>query len=278
MLRRLRRSAVVAIAAGAAIAAQLAATGQAQAVAAPAITIAVTSGIKPVTGDVFVVYRGGALAGAKIHGTITGAAAGEVAALYAQQFPYKTRPVRLGSLRLKAATTAYSFTVTPTLATHYAVRLFTNGVFTTQLASSQARNIYVVAGGGFTGGAQNCSRPVCHQTFHVYTIVPISAVSVEIGKHLYPYFGLNLGSVTPPPPPNKLLLNAGHPSVTGARRMMNPEEWERTVTFSFTIGGHSYYWLWLVCTQDSVSKDGLGLPGSHGCGASQVLRTVTYLG
>jgi len=27
-----------------------------------------------------------------------------------------------------------------------------------------------------------------------------------------------------------------------------------------------------------VSTDGLGLPGSHGCGARRILRTVSYLG
>ncbi len=33
-----------------------------------------------------------------------------------------------------------------------------------------------------------------------------------------------------------------------------------------------------VCVKDTVSRDGLGLPGSHGCGARRVLRTVSYLG
>jgi hypothetical protein len=264
------------LAASAAIAAQLTVIGPAQA-AAPVISIAATPKIKPVTHDHFVVFHGGALASAQIHGTITGAAAGEVAALYALQFPYKTPPARLGSIRLKAAKTVYSFPVTPTLATRYVVRLFADSAFKTQLASSAAANLYVVAGGFFTGGSATCTRPVCHQTFHVFAIVPASALRVEMRKHFYTYFGLNLGSVRVPPPPSTLVVFGGH-AHTSPPGQISADEFERTVTFAFTIGGHSYSWAWLECAKDSESIDGLGLPGSHGCGASQVPRTVAYLG
>jgi len=264
------------LAASAAIAAQLAVIVPAQA-AAPVITIAATPKIKPVTHDHFVVYHGGALASAQIHGTITGAAAGDVAALYALQFPYKTPPVRLGSVRLKAAKAVYSFPVTPTLATRYVVRLFADSAFKIQRASSAAANLYVVAGGFFTGGSATCGRPVCHQTFHVFSIVPSSALRFEMRKHFYTYFGLNLGSVRVPPPPGKLVVFGGHAHTTPPGQI-NAGEYERTVTFAFTIGGHSYSWAWLECTKDSESVDGLGLPGSHGCGTSQVPRTVAYLG
>jgi hypothetical protein len=266
------------LAAGVAAATQLAAVGPAQAAGGPAITIAVTSRIKPVTNDVFVVYRSGALASARIHGTVTGAKAGEVAALYAQQFPYTVKPRLLTSFRLRAATRTYSIAVTPTLATRYEVRLFPNGMFNTPpLAISRVRDLYVVAGGFFTGGSATCSRPVCHQTFHVFTILPIPALSIEGHKHPYPYFGLNLGTVRVPPPPRTLVVFAGHAHVTPPTQV-SPVEFERTITFSFTIGGHSFAWAWLECTKDSEGRDGLGLPGSHGCGASQVPRTIPYLG
>ena len=87
MFRAWRRAAVVAVIGGAAIAAQLTAVVPAQA-AAPTVTIAAGSKIKPVTGDVYAVYLGGSYGNATIHGTITGAAAGEVATLYAQRFPF----------------------------------------------------------------------------------------------------------------------------------------------------------------------------------------------
>jgi hypothetical protein len=277
MLRGWRRVGVMALAAGAALATPLAVIGPAQAAAAPVITIAAATHTKPVTHEHFVVYRGGALASAQIHGTITGAAARDVAALYAQQFPYKKPPVRLGSIRLKAAKLAYSFPVTPTLATRYVVRLFADSAFKIQLATSAVANLYVVAGGFFTGGSATCGRPVCHQTFHVFAIVPNSALHVEMKKHFFPYFGLNLGSVRVPPPPGTLVVFAGHAHTTPPGQI-NAGEFVRTVTFAFTVGGHSYAWAWLECTKDSESIDGLGLPGSHGCGTSQVPRTVAYLG
>jgi uncharacterized protein (UPF0261 family) len=123
MIGAWRRAAVAALAGAAAIAAQLTGVVPAQ-VAAPAITIFATSKLAPVTGDVMIVYLGGLYGSAKVHGKITGAAAGEVAVLYGQQFPYKKPPVRLGAVTLKSSTPVYSFTVAPYLATRYVVRLF----------------------------------------------------------------------------------------------------------------------------------------------------------
>jgi hypothetical protein len=273
MFRAWRRAAVVAVIGGAAIATPLAAVAAAQA-AAPTITIAATSKIKPVTGDVFVVYLGGSYGNATIHGTITGAAAGEVATLYAQRFPYTKAPAPVRSVTFSGAgTRTYAFTVTPALATRYKVRLFAKS---TPLATSATRTVYVVPGGSVTGGAR-CGRPVCKETFHVYTVLPSSALSVEMRKHLYPYFGLNLAPVVEPPPPTWLYLNAGHASVSAARRI-NAGEFENTITFTFTIGNDGYHWAWTACAKDTVSADGLGLPGYHGCGVSKVPRTVAYLG
>jgi len=263
----------VALVGGAAIATPLAAVVPAQA-AAPTITIAAASKIKPVTGDVYVVYLGGSYNNATIHGTITAAAAGEVATLYAQRFPYTKAPAPLRSVTLSGSgTRTYSFTVTPTLATRYKVKLFAKS---TLLATSPTKSVYVVANGSVTGGAP-CGRPVCKETFHVYTVLPSSALGVEMRKHVYPYFGLNLSPVVEPPPPTWLYLNAGHASVSAARRI-NANVFENTITFTFTIGNDGYYWAWIACTKDTVSADGLGLPGYHGCGASKVLRTVAYLG
>ena len=273
MFRAWRRAAVVALVGGAAIATPLAAVVPAQA-AAPTITIAAASKIKPVTGDVYVVYLGGSYNNATIHGTITAAAAGEVATLYAQRFPYTKAPAPLHSVTLSGAgTRTYSFTVTPTLATRYEVKLFAKS---TLLANSPTKSVYAVANGSVTGGA-SCGRPVCKETFHVYTVLPSSALSVEMRKHVYPYFGLNLAPDVEPPPPTWLYLNAGHASVSAAHRI-NANVFENTITFTFTIGNDGYHWAWVACTKDTVSADGLGLPGYHGCGASKVLRTVVYLG
>jgi hypothetical protein len=272
-----RRTAVAALAAGAAIAAQFMAIAPAQA-AAPAVTIGATAKLPPTTGDVYVFYRSGAYATAKIHGKITGAATGDVAALYAQQFPYKHPAVRLSAITLKTATATYSFTVTPTLATRYAVRLFASATARTPLASSPAQNVYVIAYGKVTGGS-SCTRPVCHETYHIYTIVPVaSALSIEMGKHVYPYFGLNLSPTSEPPPPQWLYLNAGNAHVSAAHKI-SAVEFVNTLTLSFTIGNDGYYWNWGTCTRDTESKDGLGLPGYHDCGVNRIPGTkYVYLG
>src|ERR1700751_2134646 len=143
MLRAWRRATVVALAAGAAITASRAGPRAAKA-PAPAVSIAATAKLKPVTGDVFVIYRAGAYSTAKIHGTITGATAGDTATLPAQPSPSKKQAVPAGSITLKGATAAYSFTVTPALATHYAVRLFTSGT-TTPVAVSRTQAVYLTS-------------------------------------------------------------------------------------------------------------------------------------
>ena len=279
MFRAWHRATVVATLTGSvAIAAQLAGVVPAQA-ATPTITVAATSSIPPVTGDVFVVFQGGKYGSARIHGTITGATAGEVATLYAQRFPYTTAAKPVSSITLGATGTAtpYSFTVTPTLATRYRVELFAGKSAATPSATSSMQSVYVVTGGYVTGG-KSCGRPVCHETLHIYTIVPSSALGVEMSHPWYPYFGINLTTgASIPPPPRWLYLNAGHGSASGARRI-SAGEFENTLTFSFTIGNDAYNWAWTACVKDTVSRDGLGLPGSHGCGAPRVLRTASYLG
>ena len=275
MLRAWRRAAVVALAAGAAITAQAVATSAAQA-AAPAVSIAATAKLKPVTGDVFVIYRAGAYSTAKIHGTITGGTKGEVATLYVQPFPYKKPAVPAGSVTVTAATSTYSFTVTPTLATHYAVRLFASSTSATPVAVSRTQAVYITNAQTYSK-FQACKRPVCHETFRIYTYVPSSTLAVEMSKHLYVYFGLSLSRTGKPAPPKWLYLNGGHATATKARKVA-ADEFVNTISFTFTIGNDGYYWIPGVCTKDAVTKDGIGLPGRHSCGASRISTSVPYVG
>src|SRR5277367_886890 len=110
MLRAWRTAGIAAVVTGVAVAAQLAGVGPAHASAAPMITIAATTKFKPVTGDYLVIDHLSAYDSGKLHGTITNAAIGEVAALYAQPFPFKKPAVRVSSITVRAAKTAYSFT------------------------------------------------------------------------------------------------------------------------------------------------------------------------
>lgn len=263
----------MALTGGVAIATQLAALTPAQA-APPTITIAATSKIKPVTGDVYVMFHGGASSSATIHGTISTTTAGQAARLYAQRFPYTKPPKLVRSHTLPTGTaTRYSFTVTPTLATRYTVKLFAGS---TLLAHSLTHNVYVIPSGPVKGGSR-CGRPVCHETLRWFVILPASALRREMSKHIYPYFGIRLGNAGVPPAPKWLYLNAGHATLAPPRRI-SATEYEETLKYSVTIGNHGYNWSWTACAKDTVSKDGLGLPGHHSCGVSQVLRTVQYLG
>lgn len=278
MLRAWRRVTLVAALTGtAAIAAQLATVIPAQA-ATPTITVAATSSNPRVTGDVWVVYLGGKYSRARIHGTITGAANGEVATLYAQRFPYArpARPIRSITLSATGPTTAYSFTVAPSLATRYQVKVFARKGATTPLATSHRQNLYVAANGYFTGG-NNCPGTVCHETYRMYSILPSSALRVEMSKHVYPYFGLNLSATGTPPYPTWLYRNAGNARVSPPHRI-TASEFETTVTFTFTVGNDGAAWDWTACWKDTVSRDGLGLPGSHGCGAHRIRANYNYLG
>src|SRR5215813_13584620 len=80
--------------------------------AAPTITISAKSGIKPVTGDVFVVFKAGSLSNATIKGTVASATSGQVLQLFAQKFPFKKAPTRLGApITLSGTSAPYSFSV-----------------------------------------------------------------------------------------------------------------------------------------------------------------------
>lgn len=224
----------------------------------------------------FVVYRAGAYSSATIHGTISGAAAGEVATLFAQQFPFKKPPVKAGSITLTAAKKNYSFTVTPNLYTKYAVRVFASKTATTALASSGTRNVYILSSGS-VNKPPSCVQGTCHVTFRIYWNVPPSTLGTEIGKHLYPYFAVNLNPTKIPPPPNYLDRSGGHASVAKARRI-NDYTYEITVSYWFSFGRDFYDFGWTACAKDTLYKDGLGLPGSHSCGLPRISRTAGYLG
>ena len=160
MLETWRRVTFVALLTGSlAVTAQLAGIVPAEA-ATPTITIAATSRNPTVTGDVWVYYLGGTDGSARIHGTITGAKTGEVATLYAQRFPYTTaaRPVSSITLSATGPTTAYAFTVAPTIATRYQVKVSAHKRATTPLATSPTQNIYVVVNGYARGARPAAAR------------------------------------------------------------------------------------------------------------------------
>src|SRR5579862_8670563 len=162
MMRARRRVAGMAVAGLLALGASLAVAGQAQA-AAPTISVGASAKLPLITHDAVVLYQQGAYASANIHGTISGAAAGEVARLYAQPFPYKKAATAVAAVTVKASKAPYSFTVSPSLATRYWVKLFKGKTATAPVASSSLQNVYVTLV-GVPSGLKTCGRPACTQT------------------------------------------------------------------------------------------------------------------
>jgi hypothetical protein len=250
-------------------------------VTTPTISIAAKSGLKPVTGDVFVVFRAAGLSSAQIKGSVTGAASGQVLQLFARQFPFKKPAAALGTpLTLTGASTSYSFKVTPTLATRYRVKLFTDASETTQVATSAVQVVFVVAHGRL-GGFRTCNRrgqrPVCHQRLHLTVTVPASTLRTERHKPWHVYFGLNLRRSGVPPAPKRLKLGGGHARVVSVRKL-NAQQYAATMTFSFRIGNNGYFFLVNACQKDTEPTDGLNLPGHHSCGQMFISAKIPYLG
>ena len=240
--------------------------------------ITASSSLRPVTGDVWVVYRGGRNAIAQVRGEINGVRPGEIARLYAQQFPFRSSPVPAGSVVLhpSGGAAAYAFQVTPSVATRYKVVLLRSSTATSPLASSAVSTVYVVLSGA-NGKAQRCSRPVCQEAFRISVPVPASALMTELSKRWYSYFAVALAPDKVPPAPKRLRLGAGHSRVSESRRI-SATEFRLTVTYTFRVGARAYDWSWNVCTKDTEAADGIGLPGRHGCGGRNLAASVSYAG
>jgi hypothetical protein len=80
-----------------------------------------------------------------------------------------------------------------------------------------------------------------------------------------------------PPPPIYLYLGAGHPRVTRTRKV-SAGEYRFTIKFTFRIGNNGAHWGFNFCVKDSVTADGIGLPGRHHCGDKRIRATTRYLG
>ncbi len=245
------------------------------------VPIAAVSSSAPVTGDTFVYYNSGKQSAATVRGSIKGAARGEVARLYARQFPYTGAPALVGTSTLDPAggTAAYSFQVTPTLATRYQVELFSSASETVPIGQSAATTVYVVLGEPYLRVNCPTGQAVCSiQTTETF-YAPASVLQQEMSKHWYIYAGANnQPGPNLPPNPASLQLNALSSAVSNPQRT-GSDSFTLTVTLSYNRGSDATSFVWWACSQDTEGQDGLGLPGSHGCGTESVIPTSTpYLG
>ena len=234
------------------------------------VPISAKSALPALNGDVYVVYLGGQQSSAEIYGEVKRPVSGEVARLYAQQFPYQNSATPAGSVTLHPAGTAasYAFQVTPTLATRYRVELFQSGTAATPLATSGVATVYVTFY-RTSEKSRTCGRPICNESLQVTYLVPPSALQAEMSKRVYLYFGINLSPSTVPSPPQYLALGAGDGHATTTRRI-SADEFGYTVTFSFQVGADAFEWIWGQCLMATEAADGIGLPGHHACGDEQI--------
>jgi serine/threonine-protein kinase len=241
----------------------------------PLASIAMTtaSGLPPVTGDVYVRYHDGSDSSARITGEIKNAVSGEVIRLYAQQFPYASAPVPGGTVAVtpQGSSGTYAFQVTPVLATRYQVRLFASSTATTPLATSAITTIYVTVT-KLINPYPSCGRvPACHLTFTLTSYVPPAALGSEISKPWYTYLGLSASGS-----PAWAQLGAGSPVVTKPQ-VIAANEFNVTVSLTFSTVSVSHIH-WRTCSKDTEATDGIGLPGSHGCGSARIPASAPYIG
>ena len=241
----------------------------------PGASIHVTSKNAVVTGDVWTTFGHAGNTNAMVTGTATGISAGAVARLYASTFPFKQPAVPVSSLSLVVTSDSaeFSFTVAPTLETDYRVELFASASSPTSEATSRSQTVYV-SEYGIASNNETCGSGRC--TIHInYTeVIQPTAVATEKAKHQYLYLSLPAapGGVKPKPTTFHLVpATVSAPTVRGEH-----------VTFKIAITYpepvQRYWWYWISCTKDTLAKDGVGLPGHHGCGNSTLAPSTVYVG
>jgi hypothetical protein len=229
-----------------------------------------------VTGDTLVVYGQKGLQNATIGGTVTGASAGDVVTLLAEPFK-ATHYSRVGTpLTLTSSTQLYSFSVRPTLATKYKAQVTTGTAID---ATSKVQSVYVALAQVLVrnGAHEKCGRTECSLTVKTRTLVPGSAYRTETTKHWYLYLAVNRSHGAPSTRAPKYLPLSTTSSTSKARKV-GASSYYLTWTFRWLTRGEHTYPIPNACTKDAVTKDGLGLPGHHGCGAKKVRSNVIYLG
>ena len=270
-MSKLWRMAAVCTVAGSLLGAGVPAAFATTKAATPTITIAARAKLQ-VGGDAVVVYRSAnaQYTQATISGAITGATTGNVVKLYAQPFPYKhaAKAVATGTF---AAT--YSFKVKPTIATRYYAALEVSPA----PVNSVTRTVYLTSGARVTTKRDCSSGPVCRPQYRLYVFLPAALIKPYVSRHWYTYLGVSRSTTSRYPPWPKWLYLDKKATVSRPRRI-TAIEYERTVGFSFWVGNDSVRWSFQVCARDSEARDGVGLPGRHGCGIHRVSAKVAYLG
>jgi hypothetical protein len=244
----------------------------------PSVSIRAASSFRAWKGHVYVSYLKGGYGNALITGTVSHARAGQVIRLIAQAFPFSKPGIRVQSQTLEnSGSNPFTFSVQPRTATRFTVRLFRNARAKTPITHSGTRTVFVAYGGN-VGRPAKCHRPVCTQHIWVRIEVPAGAISREKAKPWFVYVGIRLGPPGGKPSAPKW-LKLDRKATFSKPQQVAPNRFRTKLTFSFRVGGHSVRWLWTACTHDTEAADGIGLPGSSGCGGLTKIRANrSYLG
>jgi hypothetical protein len=211
---------------------------------------------------------------ATVSGGVTGAQIDDVATLLAEPFG-TTSFTATASVTLNptgTGATPYSFAVKPSVATRYEVQVTTG---TTVDATSSVQTVYVTE---WTGGGKfvtKCSHGRCTSTWKYYEELPPSARGTEMAKRQYLYFTLD----TKLPKFPRYIGLARSAAISKARKLA-ADEFYITLRYSYSthLRNPNRDVLYLICSKDSESKDGLGLPGHHGCGLRRIRTVAPYWG
>jgi hypothetical protein len=244
---------------------------QAASSAAYSVTISATSPKYPgatnglVFGYALVVYKGSdGTAAATISGSATGNS-GDTVTLLDKRFGSRSFRSSGQSVTLTGTgPQSYSFEVTPSLATKYEVRVSTGASVD---ATSGIQTAYVTENTGPGISTKTTCSSHGHCTVHGkgYPVLPASGYRTESRKRWYVYFVYD-------PKVLKYLYLDRHARFSKAHRI-SATEFEFGITIPFRSRGVSNpgnYVHWGSCTKDMESKDGLGLPGHHGCGVRRI--------
>lgn len=258
----------------------------AQAASAASITINATSphfpGLKHkdhglVDGHALVLYKITTANTATISGKVTesSSTATDTATLMAEPFG-KTKYTTVGTpASLTPGTNGvapYSFFVTPSLATKYKVV-----VTGTDSATSSVVTVYVTLANVETSDkVVSCSSARCVEIVKVSTTLAASALKTESRKHIYLYLAIGHLRGTKAILPKDFTLSRASTASKPTRKTAS----RFVVTLKFIVPhpNRNTVWEHNFCTKDAESKDGIGLPGRHGCGNKNVARNTIYLG
>jgi hypothetical protein len=204
-----------------------------------------------------------------ISGTISGAATGDTVTLLAKPFGDRAFSATGQTATLAGGTDSFRFSVRPTLATGYEAQVSTGA---TVDATSAAATVYVSYSGREIRSRRRCTATACVYSYTFHSFLPPSAYRTETRKHLYMYLAQWKGHRA------KWFYLSREARASKPKRI-GAGTYAQTVTWHISLKAGPFWWT-DACTKDTEARDGVGLPGHHGCGNRRVgwVQVLGYQG